>query len=381
MSQQYLSKMIRSRKLQVILGLVIILHLYYIFCYYYSYSFISGKLKALVFQANEPKLNGCSVVMVSVTVTWVSDETLAGTLCRWSSLQSTVLAWWYTDWGVYQGLVSHTHCRGHSAAPPAGRNTHHTQPNLCFKTQYSHLSSWDGHHAFIWRLYIYMYIYLCIYFLPWMAPPTPVHTDDVTKEKRIIKSTANPMVHWGRSRADMLVQLWRQLPPEDQKEASHIYSWMETHTGSDVIDLVVQISGNRRRDDDWAGFCSEYEKTCFTHMFKNTEVTVKGFKTVQYFQLFYFYLCYNYVIFLIYFAAKLLFSYLKSFSSCVMFSYVTVVLCFAFSCAFSVYTQTCRHFHTTSLLYRVTEKNSKDFTHVYAHTGWVLPDAGPRGLA
>lgn len=116
-------------------------------------------------------------------------------------------------------------------------------------------------------------------------------------------------------------------------------------------------------------------------MFKNTEVTVKGFKTVQYFQLFYFYLCYNYVIFLIYFAAKLLFSYLTSFSSCVMFSYVTVVLCFAFSCVFSVYTQTCRHFHTTSLLYRVTEKNSKDFTHVYAHTGWVLPDAGPRGLA
>lgn len=31
------------------------------------------------------------------TLTWVSDDTLAGTLCRWSSLQSTVLAWWYTD--------------------------------------------------------------------------------------------------------------------------------------------------------------------------------------------------------------------------------------------------------------------------------------------
>lgn len=59
----------------------------------------------------------------SLVLTWVSEDRLAGTLCRCSSLQSTVLAWWYTDCGVNQGLVSHTHCRGHSCLPADHTNT------------------------------------------------------------------------------------------------------------------------------------------------------------------------------------------------------------------------------------------------------------------
>lgn len=63
-------------------------------------------------------------LIVNLTFTWVSEETLAGTRWRCSSLQSTVLAWWKMDWGVYQGLVSHTHSRGHRTAPPGGHTQH-----------------------------------------------------------------------------------------------------------------------------------------------------------------------------------------------------------------------------------------------------------------
>lgn len=96
----------------------------------------------------------------------MSDEMLAGTLRRRSSLQSTVRAWWYTDWGVYQGLVSHTHCRGH--ALPAARK--HTPRS-------AGLPSWSRRFA-----------------LPSLAPPTPAHSDSVAGARRQ-KRTAKSMVH------------------------------------------------------------------------------------------------------------------------------------------------------------------------------------------
>lgn len=147
-------------------------------------------------------------------VTCVSAETLAGTLCRWSSLQSTVLAWWYTDWGVYQGLVSHTHCRGHGTAPPAGHNTHRAHIYL--------------HDTLVRNLYgIFIYS-----FSPWVAL-----ADDVTRAKRRVRNTAYTVtVHCGGAEGtrrwkcgDIFVQKVRG------RRVASTAGWK--HTGSDDINL------------------------------------------------------------------------------------------------------------------------------------------------
>lgn len=166
-----------------------------------------------------------------VALTCVSDDTLAGTLCRCSSLQSTVLAWWYTDCGVYQGLVSHTHCRGHSTAPPAGHDA------LLAGIHTIRVSSGplnkNGKALFCWNV---------CFCLPGVAPPTPEHIDDVTEEKRRTNCSVNPMVHWGQSRVNEVVKLWRPLPANGQREAlTSTAGRKHTHRMFVIIWFLVQI--------------------------------------------------------------------------------------------------------------------------------------------